>query len=145
MCQIGFTPLPSTLLREQPAVVHLLEGLSFSTLKQDGHGGLCGSGSHCVVPYIHRESCCIVVCCSSIGRSLGGSRAEDLRASTINIKISMVRPLGGAGAEDPGVPAINIRKRRWRAPWEALELEIRQCPPSTLENVDGGAPRRCRS
>jgi hypothetical protein len=31
-------------------------------LKQDEHGGLCGSGRWSVIPYIHRQSCCIAVC-----------------------------------------------------------------------------------
>jgi hypothetical protein len=33
---------------------------------------------------------------------------------------------------------INARKHQRRAPWEVLELEIRERPPSMLENVDGG-------
>jgi hypothetical protein len=42
--------------------VSLMEGLSLSSLKQDGHGGLCGSGRWSVIPYVHREDCGIVVC-----------------------------------------------------------------------------------
>jgi hypothetical protein len=34
-------------------------------------------------------------------------------------------PLGVAGARDPGAPTINVKKRRWQAPWEVPELEIR--------------------
>jgi hypothetical protein len=50
----------------------------------------------------------------------------------------MVSPLGDAGAENPRAFTTNIKKHRRRAPWEALELEIRERPPSTLENIDGG-------
>jgi hypothetical protein len=32
-----------------------LEGLSLSTLKQDGHGGLRDSSRRSVIPYVHRE------------------------------------------------------------------------------------------
>jgi hypothetical protein len=39
----------------------LMEGLRLSTLKQDRHGGLRGSGHRSVIPYIHGEDCCIVV------------------------------------------------------------------------------------
>jgi hypothetical protein len=39
----------------------LVEGLSLLMLKQDGHGGLCGSGHWSVIPYVHGEDCCIVV------------------------------------------------------------------------------------
>jgi hypothetical protein len=39
----------------------LMERLRLSMLKQDGHGGLCGSGRQSVIPYVHREDCCIVV------------------------------------------------------------------------------------
>jgi hypothetical protein len=31
-------------------------------LKQDKHDGLCGSDRRSVIPYVHREDCCIVVC-----------------------------------------------------------------------------------
>jgi hypothetical protein len=74
------------------------------------------------------------------------------------------RPLGGAKARDPIASTINVRKHRRWAPWEVpklmiqerppptlrnvddgLELEIRKCPPSMLENVNGGPPGRCRS
>jgi hypothetical protein len=37
-------------------------GLRLSTLKQDEHGGLCGSGQRSIIPYVHGENCCIVVC-----------------------------------------------------------------------------------
>jgi hypothetical protein len=39
----------------------LMEGLRLSTLKQDGHSGLCDSGRWSVIPYIHGEDYCIVV------------------------------------------------------------------------------------
>jgi phage-related holin len=39
-------------------------------LKQDEHGGLRGLGHRSAIPYIHRESCCIVMCCSSLGLNL---------------------------------------------------------------------------
>jgi hypothetical protein len=39
----------------------LIEGLRLSTLKQDGHGGLRGSGCRSIIPYVHGESCCIAV------------------------------------------------------------------------------------
>jgi hypothetical protein len=48
--------------------------------------------------------------------------------------------LGGPRAEDPGAPTINAKKRRWWAPWEVLELKIWECPPSTLRNVNDGPP-----
>jgi hypothetical protein len=38
-----------------------MEGLRLSTLKQNGHGGLRGSDRHSVIPYVHREDCCIAV------------------------------------------------------------------------------------
>jgi hypothetical protein len=31
-------------------------------LKQNEHGGLRGSGRQSVIPYVHGESCCIIVC-----------------------------------------------------------------------------------
>jgi hypothetical protein len=37
-----------------------MEGLKLSTLKQDGHGGLRGSGRRSV-PYVHEEDCCITM------------------------------------------------------------------------------------
>jgi hypothetical protein len=39
----------------------LMEGLWRSTLKQDGHGGLRGSGYRSVIPYVHEEDYCIAV------------------------------------------------------------------------------------
>jgi hypothetical protein len=39
----------------------LMEGLRLSTLKQDGHGDLCGSGHQSIIPYVHGEDCCIAV------------------------------------------------------------------------------------
>jgi hypothetical protein len=57
----------------------------------------------------------------------------------------MVPPLGCAEAGDPGPPTINVRKHRWRAHWEVPELNIREHPPSTIENVDDEAPGRCQS
>jgi hypothetical protein len=52
----------------------------------------------------------------------------------------MMDPLAGARAGDPEAPTINAKKRRWWGPWEVSELEIREHPPSTLGNVDGGPP-----
>jgi hypothetical protein len=77
---------------------------------------------------------------------MGGVGVEDLGAPTINVrkrKTSTVNPLGGAGAEDPGASTTNTKKRRRRPPWEALEIEIWERPPSMLENVDGGSLGRC--
>jgi hypothetical protein len=48
--------------------------------------------------------------------------------------------LGGARAEDVGVTTTNAKKCRRHTPWEALELEIRERPPSTLENVNDEPP-----
>jgi hypothetical protein len=42
--------------------------------------------------------------------------------------------------KDPGAPTINVKKCQWRGPWEVPELEIQECPPSTLRNVDNGPP-----
>jgi hypothetical protein len=39
----------------------LMVGLMLSTLKQDRHGGLCGPGHRSVIPYVHKEDCCIAV------------------------------------------------------------------------------------
>jgi hypothetical protein len=39
-----------------------MEGLRLSTLKQDGHGGICGSGHRSVILYAHGENYCIDVC-----------------------------------------------------------------------------------
>jgi hypothetical protein len=75
----------------------------------------------------------------------GGAGAGDLGVPTINVKTSMAATLGGAGAEDPEALTINAKKRRWRTPSEVSELKIRERPPSTLRNIDGGPPRRCQS
>jgi hypothetical protein len=56
-----------------------------------------------------------------------------------------VVPIGCAGAEDPGASTTKAKKRRQRAPWEVPELEIRERPPSMLENVNDGTIGRCRS
>jgi hypothetical protein len=64
----------------------------------------------------------------------------DLRAPTINIKNIDDGPLRGVGAGDLRASTINDKKCRWRASWEASEMEIRDRPPSTLTNVDGGPP-----
>jgi hypothetical protein len=40
----------------------LMEGLRLSMLKQDEHDGLCGLDHRSVIPYVHKENCCIVVC-----------------------------------------------------------------------------------
>jgi hypothetical protein len=53
-------------------------------------------------------------------------------------KASTTDSLGGAEVGDPGATTINIKKFRRRPPWEVPELEIRERPPSTLRNVDGG-------
>jgi hypothetical protein len=99
---------------------------------------------------------------------LGGARAGDPGASTINAKKyqwwapwemseldirehppSMLRdvndgPPGGACANGyPGAPTIHVKKRRWWAPWEVPKLEIQERPPSTLRNIDGGPPGGC--
>jgi hypothetical protein len=43
---------------------------------------------------------------------------------------------------DLGASTINVKKcRRW-APWLVLTV-IREHPPSTLKDVDGGAPTGC--
>jgi hypothetical protein len=47
-------------------------------------------------------------------------------------------PLGGVRAVDPGASTINAKKRQQRTPCEVPELEIQECPPSTLRNVDDG-------
>jgi hypothetical protein len=39
-----------------------MEGLRFSMLKQDGQGGLHGLCRWSIIPYIHGEDYCIVVC-----------------------------------------------------------------------------------
>jgi hypothetical protein len=50
----------------------------------------------------------------------------------------MADPLGGARAGDLGAPTINARKLRRQTPWEPVsELEVQERPPSTLENIDG--------
>jgi hypothetical protein len=49
----------------------------------------------------------------------------------------MVSPLRGTDG-DLGAPTINAKKRQQQAPWEVPELEIRERPPSTLRNVNGG-------
>jgi hypothetical protein len=53
-------------------------------------------------------------------------------------KTLMVGRLGG-GAGDAGAPTINAKKRRWRAPWEAVP-EIQERPTSTLRIVDDSPP-----
>jgi hypothetical protein len=78
------------------------------------------------------------------GGPLGGADG-DPGAATINVKNVNGGPLGGAGAGDSGALTINAKKHRWQAPWEVPELEIWERPPSTLRNVDGGPPGRCRS
>jgi hypothetical protein len=49
-------------------------------------------------------------------------------------------PLGGAGADDSGVSTTNAKNVD-----DGPELEIRERPPSMLENVNGGPPGRCQS
>jgi hypothetical protein len=39
-----------------------MEGLRLSMLKQDGHDDLCGLDHRSVIPYVHKEDCCIIVC-----------------------------------------------------------------------------------
>jgi hypothetical protein len=39
-----------------------MEGIRLSMLKQDRHGSLCGLGRQSVIPYVHGEDYCIVVC-----------------------------------------------------------------------------------
>jgi hypothetical protein len=54
-----------TFLRTTIRAAHrasLMEGLTISTLKQDGHGGLRGSSHQSLIPYVHRDDCCIVLC-----------------------------------------------------------------------------------
>jgi hypothetical protein len=71
---------------------------------------------------------------------LRGAGAGDPGASTINAKKHRRRaPLGDAEAGDPEALTINAKKHRRRAPWEMPELVIRERPPLTLKNVDGGA------
>jgi hypothetical protein len=47
-----------------------MEGLSLSTLKQDEHGGLCGSGHWSIIPYVHGHDCCIAVCGAVLALSM---------------------------------------------------------------------------
>jgi hypothetical protein len=58
---VGYDTSPGTNTR---AVYggSFMEGLRLSMLKQDGHGGLRGSGHRSVIPYIHGEDYCIDVC-----------------------------------------------------------------------------------
>jgi hypothetical protein len=63
----------------------------------------------------------------------GGNR--DLGAPIINVKMSMVGPLGGPGARNLEMPTINVKKHRRCAPWEVLELEIQERPPSGIQEV----------
>jgi hypothetical protein len=44
----------------------LLEGLRLSTLKQDGHGGLYGSGHRSVIPYVQGERVVLLCVCGTI-------------------------------------------------------------------------------
>jgi hypothetical protein len=55
-----------------------------------------------------------------------GGANGDLGAPTINVKIIDSGPLRDVGAGDLGAPTINVKKHRWWAPWEVLELEIRE-------------------
>jgi hypothetical protein len=48
----------------------------------------------------------------------------------VGYHMSTTGPLGGARAEDPRAPTINAKKCRWRAPWEVL-TEIWEHRPST--------------
>jgi hypothetical protein len=43
----------------------MIKGLRLSTLKQDGYDGLRDLDRRSVIPYVHGENCCIVVCFSS--------------------------------------------------------------------------------
>jgi hypothetical protein len=45
----------------------------------------------------------------------------------------------GGGASGPGAPTINAKKRQQRAPSEVVPV-VREHPPSTLKNIDGGPP-----
>jgi hypothetical protein len=40
----------------------LIDGLRLLTLKQDGHNDLRGSDRQSVIPYVHEDNRCIVVC-----------------------------------------------------------------------------------
>jgi hypothetical protein len=51
--------------------------------------------------------------------------------------MSTVEPLGGARAGDLRASTINAKKHRWRVPWEVPKLEIQERPPSVLRNIDG--------
>jgi hypothetical protein len=57
LCRSDFTTLLSVPLKEQPAVVLLLEGLrSYKVLvirEYGGHEDLRGSGRRSVIPYVH--------------------------------------------------------------------------------------------
>jgi hypothetical protein len=52
---------------------------------------------------------------------------------------------GGSPDGDTRAPTINVKNVDDGPPWEVLKLVIRECPPSTLRNVDDGSARRCRS
>jgi hypothetical protein len=39
-----------------------MEGLRVLMLKLDGHDSLCGSGCQSVIPYVHKNNCCTIVC-----------------------------------------------------------------------------------
>jgi hypothetical protein len=52
-------------------------------------------------------------------------------------------PLGGARARDPGASTINTGKHQRRPPYVVPELEIMEGPPPTLENINDRPPGRC--
>jgi hypothetical protein len=65
------------------------------------------------------------------------------RAPTISVKNVDGGPLGGARAGDPRATTINAKKYRWRTPWKVLGLAIPERPPSTQRNIDGRPPDGC--
>jgi hypothetical protein len=59
--EVVYDTSPGTTIRAARRGL-LMEGLRLLTLKQDGHDDLHGLSHQSIIPYVHREDCCIVVC-----------------------------------------------------------------------------------
>jgi hypothetical protein len=56
----------------------------------------------------------------------------------------MAAPLGGARAEDPRAPTINAKKHRRRPPLRDAKTKDPEAPAINVKNFDGGHLGPCR-
>jgi hypothetical protein len=72
---------------------------------------------------------------------LRGAAGESGSAHHQRLETSMAGPLAGADG-DPGASTIIVKKYRRQSPWQVW-MQIWECPPLTLKNVDDGPPGGC--